>query len=71
MSKRIGILVSLLAVAGVAQADDHGWGWHSPPPPPPRHHPVAAPEIDPATAGSALTLLAGGLVVLRGRRGKK
>jgi hypothetical protein len=30
--------------------------------------PVAAPEIDPASAMSALTLLAGGLVVIRGRR---
>ena len=28
----------------------------------------AAPEIDPASAASALTLLLGGLAVLRGRR---
>jgi len=33
--------------------------------------PTAAPEIDPAGAASALTLLAGGLAVLRGRREKK
>jgi hypothetical protein len=34
-----------------------------------RHHgPIPAPEIDPASAVSALTLLMGGLVVLRGRR---
>lgn len=32
--------------------------------------PAAAPEIDPAMATSALTLLAGGLAVLRGRRRK-
>ncbi len=32
---------------------------------------LAAPEIDPASAVSALTLLAGGLAVLRGRRGRK
>jgi hypothetical protein len=32
--------------------------------------PAAAPEIDPAMAGGALTLLAGGLAVLRGRRRK-
>jgi hypothetical protein len=32
---------------------------------------VSAPEINPATAGSALTLLLGGLAVLRGRVGKK
>jgi hypothetical protein len=31
----------------------------------------AAPEIDPASAMSALTMLASGLVVLRGRRIKK
>jgi hypothetical protein len=29
---------------------------------------VQAPEIDPASSGAALTLLAGGLLVLRGRR---
>ena len=31
---------------------------------------IAAPEMDPATATSALILLAGGLAVVRGRRGK-
>ena len=31
---------------------------------------VAAPEIDPASAGSALALLAGTLVLIRGRRRK-
>jgi hypothetical protein len=41
------------------------------PPPPPSFGPpppTAAPEIDPASAGAALTLLAGGLLVLRGRK---
>jgi hypothetical protein len=33
--------------------------------------PAAAPEIDPASAMSAFTLLAGGLVMLRGRRAAK
>ena len=33
--------------------------------------PTAAPEIDPASAMSAFTLLAGGLVMLRGRRSSK
>ena len=33
--------------------------------------PTAAPEIDPASAMSALALLAGGLAVLRGRMLKK
>jgi hypothetical protein len=32
---------------------------------------TAAPEIDPASAGAALTLLAGGLAVLRARRAGK
>jgi hypothetical protein len=32
---------------------------------------VSAPEIDPASALGALTLLGGGLLVLRGRRSKK
>ena len=32
---------------------------------------TAAPEIDPASAMSAFTLLAGGLVMLRGRRASK
>jgi hypothetical protein len=38
----------------------------------PGHHgPTPAPEIDPASAMSALALLAGGLAVLRGRSGLK
>jgi hypothetical protein len=41
---------------------DFTW-WERPP------HP--APEIDPASALSALTLLAGGIAVLRGRRNHK
>ena len=32
---------------------------------------LAAPEIDPASALSAMTMLASGLVILRGRRIKK
>jgi hypothetical protein len=32
--------------------------------------PISAPEMDPATATSALILLAGGLAVVRGLRGK-
>jgi hypothetical protein len=31
---------------------------------------ISAPEMDPAAATSALILLAGGLAVVRGRRGK-
>jgi|HubBroStandDraft_4_1064222.scaffolds.fasta_scaffold41186_2 hypothetical protein len=74
MSKFIGMLIWSLAAAGFAQAgnsqadsqDDQGDRDHHR-----HHHPVAAPEIDPAAAGSALTLLAGGLAVVRGRRRKK
>jgi len=36
------------------------------PPPPPR--PRVAPEIDPASATAALALLAGGVMMIRGRR---
>lgn len=32
---------------------------------------VSAPELDPASAMAALTLLSGGLAVLRGRRMKR
>ena len=71
------ILMSVLAIAvagvGVARADGGDDGWHRC-----KHEysrdceyrqrHVAAPEIDPASAASALALLAGGIVVLRGRR---
>jgi hypothetical protein len=39
-------------------------------PEPTHKHTVAAPEIDPASALAALSLMAGGLAVLRGRRSK-
>jgi hypothetical protein len=65
MSKFIGILVSMLALGGVAQAgsDDHDRDYH-------RHH-HQVPEIVAAGAAGALTLLAGGLAIMRGRRKKK
>ncbi len=34
-------------------------------------HPVAAPEVDPATAFAGLTLLAGALAVTRGRKARR
>jgi hypothetical protein len=41
-------------------------------PKPPVYTPTAkAPELDPASAMAGLTLLAGGLAVVRGRRFKK
>jgi LPXTG-motif cell wall-anchored protein len=76
MVKKIGLVVALLAIAGVASADAGSSdclhiaflelfckaG--------PGHGPVSAPEIDPASAMAGLTMLAGGLAVLRGRRKK-
>jgi hypothetical protein len=35
-----------------------------------KHEPVKAPEIDPSSAIAGLTLMMGGLAVLRGRRNK-
>lgn len=74
-SKAIGILVLSLCVgtaayAGQWQPNSH-FGFQGP------HQftvvtpPAAAPEIDPASAFSGLTLLLGGLAVVRGRRAKK
>ena len=72
MVTRITISVALLTLAGAsAFADDRPLGehheWH-------RSHEhawVAAPEIDPSQALSALMLLGGTVAVLRGRRNKK
>jgi LPXTG-motif cell wall-anchored protein len=71
MSKILTALIISLGSIGVANADcgllSDLLGNCSP-----SSGPVQAPEIDPASALSGLTLLAGGLVVLRGRkRGKK
>jgi hypothetical protein len=72
MSKLIPAL--LLSVSGTmiaAQAHAHDcWKWwgdeHCV-----RHDHINAPEIDPASAISALTLLVGGMTVLRTRIKKK
>lgn len=66
----IGILMSL-GLGGaitVAVEQDFFKDWHKGTGP---HSAVAAPEIDPASAMSGLTLLVGGLAVLRGRSLKK
>jgi hypothetical protein len=65
-----------MAVAGVASAGEQGEGtdkcwhflWFTFCPQPDHPSPVKAPEIDPASAMAGLTMLAGGLAVLRGRR---
>lgn len=78
MVKKISLVLALMAIAGVASADSRGSGSDcfqilgftlfckaNPHP-----GPVSAPEIDPASAMAGLTMLAGGLAVLRGRRKK-
>lgn len=76
MIKKIAATLALMTLAGVASAshsdDDCKILWFS------FCHTdknddsvVKAPEIDPASAMAGLTLLMGGLAVLRGRRGKK
>ncbi len=55
---------------GPPSYNDHP-GWTSGPDHNRKNLTIVAPEIDPATAISGLTLLAGGLAVIRGRRKKK
>jgi hypothetical protein len=71
MKMQIVCLTLLLGTAGAARADhnyrggDHDW-FHG------RDTPsLQAPELDPSSMISGLTLLAGALVVLRGRRAAK
>jgi hypothetical protein len=83
MKKSILIAALLIAMTGAANAVNlhpvgvGGGGPGAPPAPPafpaPPSFPsgpgtMAAPEIDPSSAMAGFTLLAGGLVVLRGRR---
>ena len=60
----LGIILALSA--GSLGVYEYGHEHH-----PSKPHTTAAPEIDPAGALSALTLLAGGLAVLRGRRSRQ
>jgi hypothetical protein len=77
--KKIGITVLLVALSGVASANDSCkkdpfWlFWFQDCTPVGHNHgspPASAPEIDPGSAMAALTMLMGGLAVLRGRRSK-
>jgi hypothetical protein len=70
-------MIASLSMSGTALALSilHPPGGNGPPPghspgPGGGSGPVAAPEIDPASAVSALTLLMGGLAVVRGRKTK-
>jgi hypothetical protein len=58
----LSLVASAAANASIQDRPSDGW-YHS--------APTNAPEIDPASALSGLTMLAGGLAVLRGRRYKK
>jgi hypothetical protein len=72
MSKVISVLLLSISGIAVAAAGDHksnwwgDWGDHDG-----NRHGFSAPEIDPSSAITALTLLVGGVTVLRGRSSKK
>jgi hypothetical protein len=76
--RKISLALVLMTMAGVASAADQSSGgqclqilWFPPVcfgPTPGSPPSVKAPEIDPASAMAGLTMLAGGLAVLRGRR---
>ena len=72
MVRKISLALVLMAMAGVASASTSDQCfhilWFTFCPPSEQPSPVKAPEIDPASAMAGLTMLAGGLAVLRGRR---
>jgi hypothetical protein len=73
--RKIGLAFALMTMAGVASAHDSDdkclhMLWFDFCPPSEKHEPVKAPEIDPSSAMAGLTLMLGGLAVLRGRRSK-
>ena len=81
MVRKLGLAILLATVASVASAIPPGvsctteyfWGifpYEVCTIDPPRKHVVSAPEIDTASAVAGLTLMFGGLAVLRGRRSK-
>jgi len=82
MSKRLMFAACALAAVGAAQAGNGGGrddslrpaqrdlDWRRDSGSPASSAAFAAPEIDPASAAAGLTLLLGGIAVLRGRRGK-
>jgi hypothetical protein len=75
MTKVVAVVVLSLCAGTAAYANNWSLGaragWAAHPHAVASSDPTAAPEIDPAGAMAGLTLLAGGLAVLRGRRSKK
>jgi LPXTG-motif cell wall-anchored protein len=71
MVRQFCIAALLMTMAGVASAGDRDRCEHFWCKPDFDPKPVRAPEIDPASAMAGLTMLAGGLAVLRGRRRKQ
>lgn len=70
MTRIIGCAILMMGIASTAGAKDHG-PFEFPGPvfkPSPEHERTNCPEIDPNSSIAALTLLAGGVAVLRGRR---
>jgi hypothetical protein len=81
MIRKLALAIVLTTAAGIASAIPPGvtctthyfWGifpYEVCTTTPPPRSPVAAPEIDAASAVAGLTLMIGGLAVLRGRRSK-
>jgi hypothetical protein len=72
--RKISLALALMTMAGVASARDSDpclhLLWFDFCPPSQKPEPVKAPEIDPSSAMAGLTLMLGGLAVLRGRRNK-
>jgi hypothetical protein len=72
--RKIALALALMTMAGAASAKDSDKCmhilWFDFCPPSEKHDPVKAPEIDPSSAMAGLTLMLGGLAVLRGRRSK-
>jgi hypothetical protein len=83
MVRKFALAVVLATVAGAASASPPGVTCHTEyflglnwlpyevcTTDPSHRHPIAAPEIDAASAVAGLTFMVGGLAMLRGRRSK-
>jgi hypothetical protein len=72
--RKTSLALALMTIAGVASAKDSDKCihilWFDFCAPSEKHEPVKAPEIDPSSAIAGLTLMLGGVAVLRGRRSK-